>query len=258
MSQESAVDDSVWDVSVSDVIVDTQDSQGNMVSTRATPLHLKEMLQADKPKPANNVGNTKRGPNQTRPKPSTCKQADSNDIRQFFEGMEDMPSSSAPVLCDPESRKQSNASGSSASSNRDNQPAPKQVLNNRVDTSNPQTTSNSGNRTSSNNASNRRNNNSAKGPQQQLSKPPTKQDTTSAHVSKQSSNNFGATNNIPSTPMSSNTSVNTEKDKYSMVVTRNGWDKSGNANKNKGKKKPMKPIRGLVDSETKEMFVKKN
>ena len=58
---------------------------------------------------------------------------------------------------------------------------------------------------------------------------------------------------VNSSNIHSDANGSTSKEKYSIVVTRNGWDKSGN--KGRGKKRTVPQISGLDESENKEMFV---
>ena len=47
-SSSDSVDESVWELDACNVMVNTQDSQGNQVSTRATPMHMREMAARNK------------------------------------------------------------------------------------------------------------------------------------------------------------------------------------------------------------------
>ena len=247
-TQDQFMDNSVWDVNESDVVVDTQDSQGNRVSTRATPLHLKEIHQASKPKPSDSSDTAPKIIAQSKPKPSTSKQADNNDIRHYFDGSEDMPPASTPMA----NRKQHNDSGGQVDHSSPDQAVSEPSSGNRTTSVNQQASNKGSGLSNPGIAPGNRSNASGKGPNHPPNKSNTKQATSTAQSSKPGPGKDAASRSNSN----SATNFTVEKDQYSMVVTRNGWDKSGNANKKKGKKKPMLPIRGLVDSETKEMFVK--
>ena len=260
--ESSTTDDSVWDANYGDIIVDTQDSQGNSVSTRATPLHLREMRQAGKQPCSSADVSASNGSIQPRPKPSSSRRPDGNDFRQFFDGMEDIPPASTPVAPDDRDIMLGGNLEDECNDGRGVQPPKKQQMNKRNAGPKQKPAPSKGNPANMNSANNARPSSIEKGPRHSSTKMNPQQASTSGQSTRPAVG--GATANCNSANVAicdKGNSVNVtgdklDKDPYSIVVTRNGWDKSGNGNKSKGKKKPFLPISGLVDSETKEMFVK--
>ena len=270
-------DDSVWDVSECDVIVNTQDSQGNRVATRATPLHLKEMRKADNSARVSNTNVVTRAMSQSKPQsrpdaridsrsggvldnryadgmeaeptPSTSTAVGLYKSTQFVDGMEDMPPPKASSDKQSGTRTRSNGYGAQGNRPRQSSPPAKQHQGkqNSIGARQPNTNKNkvpnapsSGDRRPDKQSTNERS--------KPINNPPPKP---SRNAPEMDSGSGAQTN---SAGMSEGDKG--EKDLFTLVVTRNGWSKGiGNGN-DKGNKKPLKPICGLVDSDTKEMFVK--
>ena len=258
------VDDS-WDVNDSSVFVATQDSQGQAVMTRATPVHMKELRQNSNTLDVGSKSATKCD----NPAPNACTAnppsesptvhipvVNANKVK-FVDGMKDIPAV-APLKL-PQVNRAPKGQRAAPTTSRPSNTSSKQVGNTKGSSTNVNQRPSDIQHASSTDSSSETdsdNNNAAKRAKLSTSidhgnDRPKGATSTPANVK-----GNDAVHSVESVNESDN-SIN-EKESYaqkaSKKATREQWTTVGKNEKNK--KRSVPPLKGLVNSENSEMFIK--
>ena len=230
-------DDSVWDVSLGDPVVLTQDSQGKSIMTKATPMHKREMAVA------NENGAKKRGS-------ASMNRESAYELRDRPQGRNGQSTSAGSGNSQPTNpastrqnvnKEKTGATGADAPyGQRNEKPSTKQTSDNRsvpscsYDRSSDETNAAKKRKTFAGNT------------------PPDAGPSTSRGQPERQQSKQGNTANR-NNETRSNDASNNDSESYAESVTKYPWKTQS---KDKGKKRVLPMISGLDDTENKEMFVR--